>query len=206
MNNLFAALVIGATALTIVSRPALSRADDSPPPEVGISQQAANARLVVKYDWTLSTTGGAGGALGMQFGRFEVGLMGFATPLPGQFRDTFLTGAAGHQVTLNWGAEIYGQWYASPSRRGWFAGGLVSLDGFGLKDQATDTKHNVHALYIAPRVGLRIPLGGEWFFFEPSLGAAMRLWDDSLGNDAAVIHAQPIAPLTFLTLGCSLPL
>lgn len=161
-------------------------------------------RLVIKYDWTLTTSGGGGGAVGLQFDQFEVGVMAFATPLPPFFRDVFLSGAQRESVTLNWGAEVYFQWYPEITRNWLFVGGLISFDGFELSD-GTNTS-TLYALYAAPRVGLHIPLGIDWIFFEPSIGAAIRVWDSSLGNSMEGVSAQPVAPLTFLSIGGAIPL
>ncbi len=132
--------------------------------------------------------------------------MGVATPLPANFRDTFLTGAAGQDVKLNWGVEAYVQWYPAVSRRWFFVGGILSVDGFNLRDQTTNAASSVFAFYAGSRVGLHIPLGIDWIFLEPSIGAAFRVLDSSLGDDKAQVRAQPVVPLTFLSIGGAIPL
>jgi hypothetical protein len=109
-------------------------------------------------------------------------------------------------VKLNWGAEVYAQWYPAISRRWLFVGGVLSLDGFRLEEQGTGARGQIHAFYAAPRVGLHVPLGVDWVFFEPSVGAAIRLRDGSSGEGVGGVGARAVAPLTFLSVGGAIPL
>jgi len=46
-------------------------------------------RITAKLDWPLLLLGGGGGSIGVEFDRYEVGVMGFAAPLNDFYRDIF---------------------------------------------------------------------------------------------------------------------
>lgn len=106
---------------------------------------------------------------------------------------------------MNWGAEIYFQWYPNRSRRWFFVGGLISLDGFEMRPESGGETQTSIALYVAPRVGIRIPIFVDYIFFEPSFGAAIRVFDSgpTIGDNR--VRTQVLAPITFLSLGGTIP-
>ena len=100
---------------------------------------------------------------------------------------------------------MYAQWYLREDRNWLFLGGIAAFDGFRL-ESPDGSKTNLFAAYVSPRIGLRIPLGTDLLFFEPSFGAALRVWDSSLGDTKATVRAQPVAPISFLSIGGAIPL
>jgi len=199
MTRLGSPTVLLLLATCAVAPAPASAQDDAWDEEPGV-------RLSVKLDWPLFFLGGAGGALGVEFDHFEVGAMGFATPLIPYYRDLFLQDASQLEVPLNWGAEVFVQWFPERSRRWLFVGGLVSVDGFDVRSEGGGATETLIAVYVAPRVGFRIPLGTDYLYFEPSIGAALRVYESQPTVSSTVVRTQPIAPITFLSLGGSIPL
>ena len=117
--------------------------------------------------------------------------MGFGARLGPPFRDMFLSGASEMTDVVNLGVEVGYSHFLRPDRRWLFAGALVSADQFRIGP------NSLEALYVVPRVGVRVPLW-RGFFVEPSIGVALRVASSEATDGVGV---RRVAPVFLLPLG-----
>ncbi len=195
-TQLFNVLTLSA-ALGTLSLPAFAAPD---------GESSEPLRLVVELDPPMLFSGGVSGSVGLELGHFGFGVMGFGTPLSEGYRDWFLSDADGLDVPLNWGAEVWTDYYFFESRRWLFVGTLVSMDGFVLEDPTTGARDTVHALYVVPRAGVRLSLPQlDWLYLEPAIGAPIKVWDDASASPHDV-GVRPATWLPFFSVGVTVPL
>lgn len=164
-------------------------------------------RLNAEIDILQPFFGGFGGTLGLEKGHLGIGLMGFSTRLSKPTRDFIMKDAEPLDVH-NWGIEVYGDYFFKNKHKGFYVGGLVSLDGYEMK---TEGKHkgSIKALYLVPRVGYRwipVPKKNDWIYIQPSFAVPIKVWDDANSFVYQEVTLSQFILLPMLTIGVRLNL
>ncbi|MCP4443147.1 MAG: hypothetical protein GY810_29925 [Aureispira sp.] len=163
-------------------------------------------RLNIEIDILQPVFGGYGGTLGLEKGQFGWGLMAFSSRLSNSSRNFIMKGADDFNVH-NWGVELYGDFFFKKTHKGFYIGGLVSLDGYRMK-QEKELKGSILGLYLVPRVGYRwvpVPKKVKWLYIQPSFAVPIKVWDDaSFFNEDIKLSRAIILPM--LTIGMRLNL
>jgi len=144
--------------------------------------------------------GGFGGTIGIERNHSSFGVMGFGTKLNHMMKHYFIEDAE-ELAVYNWGVELYSDYYIKQNHRGLFIGSLVSINGFLFTD--IPNPQTILVLYAVPRVGYRICLPKKLnaFYFQPSLTAHIKFWDNQEQFLYREIDTKSIFLLSQLTLG-----
>ncbi|MBL4592899.1 MAG: hypothetical protein JKX68_03675 [Flavobacteriales bacterium] len=168
--------------------------------------QGNQTRLNIEVDLIQPILGGFGGSLGVENNHFGFGLMAFRTPLSNSSRDIVMNGADNYQV-LNWGVEIYVDYFFKARHTGFYVGGLLSLDGYEMSNEI-HSKETILGLYVVPKVGYRWVMSKQmdWLYLQPSLALPVLVWDDAPDFQNSDISLSRVIVLPMLTLGVRLGL
>jgi len=149
---LIAAVVTITTSLFAQDKPSFFQnqilgKDKDPAPKLQLSIDA--------YPFLFLANGG-GGSLGLEFGHWHVGAIGFSVVPPDYIKNTFFENAEDIKVRRNNGLEFFANYYFRPDRKGIYAGVLGGPEWFLLEDKISGAKETVVKNYIVPKMGLRV--------------------------------------------------
>jgi hypothetical protein len=104
--------------------------------------------------------GGFGAGAGLEFLRVQTGFIYLQTKLTPSFRDVIFNDAKNLDVPKNTAVEIFANLFLRKDRRGFYAGTILSYDGYAVTDTLSKQKENFNKSYLVTRVGFR------WFPFQ----------------------------------------
>ena len=122
---------------------------------------------------------GGGGSIGLEFGNWQVGAIGFSTVPPDYIRNTFFENADNIQIRRNNAIELFANYYLRKDRKGIYAGILGGPEWFMLQDKISGIRETIVKSYVVPRLGLRVFPFKKIFYADASFG-----WSFNMsGND-----------------------
>jgi hypothetical protein len=104
----------------------------------------------------LFLSSGAGGSLGLEFGNWQVGAIGFSVAPPDYIKNTFFDNADNLKVRRNNAVEFFANYYLRKDRKGIYAGVLGGPEWFMLEDKISGAKETIVKNYVVPKLGLRV--------------------------------------------------
>jgi hypothetical protein len=104
----------------------------------------------------LFLTSGGGGSLGLEFGNWQVGAIGFSTVPPDYIKNTFFQNADNVKIRRNNAVELFASYYLRKDRKGIYAGVLGGPEWFMLEDKISGVKETLVKSYLVPKLGLRV--------------------------------------------------
>lgn len=139
---------------------------------------------------------GFGGGLGVEFSRFQTGLIYLNTELTPEFRDAIFNNAKNLDIPLNWAAEIFVNAFLRKDRKGFYTGLIYSYDGYSVIDVATQKKEDFNKSYLVTRVGFRWFPFKEYFYIDGGYGVSINLD----GVNTRVLGSSTYSPKSILSL------
>ena len=122
----------------------------------GKDKETAPLQLSVDAYPFLFLSSGAGGSLGLEFGNWQVGAIGFSVAPPDYLKNTFFQNANDIKVSRNNAVEIFANYYLRKDRKGIYAGVLGGPEWFMLEDKISGAKETIVKNYVVPKLGLRV--------------------------------------------------
>lgn len=137
-----------------------------------LGKEAAPAPLQLSIDAYpfLFLASGGGGSIGLEFGNWQVGAIGFSTVPPDFIKNTFFENADNVKIRRNNAVEFFANYYLHKNRKGIYAGILGGPEWFMMEDKVSGAKETVVKSYVVPRMGLRTFPFKKIFYADASLG------------------------------------
>ena len=123
----------------------------------------------------LFLSSGGGGSLGLEFGNWQVGAIGFSVAPPDYIKNTFFENADNLKVRRNNAVELFANYYLRKDRKGIYAGVLGGPEWFMLEDKISGVKETIVKSYVVPRLGLRVFPFKKIFYADASFGWSFNL-------------------------------
>jgi len=123
----------------------------------------------------LFLSSGGGGSLGVEFGNWQVGAIGFSVAPPDYIKNTFFENADNVKVRRNNAVELFANYYLRKDRKGIYAGVLGGPEWFMLEDKISGTRETIVKSYIVPKSGLRVFPFKKIFYVDASFGWSFNL-------------------------------
>ena len=139
---------------------------------------------------------GYGFGAGAEFSRFQVGAIFIKTELTDSFRDAIFDNAANLKIPKNTAAEIFVNVYLRKDRKGFYAGSILSFDGYSVIDVPTQKKENFNKTYLVARAGFRWFPFKEYVYIDGGYGVSFNL----SGSDKIVLGSSTYFPKSVLAL------
>ena len=142
---------------------------------LGKGKAPAPLQLSVDAYPFLFLASGGGGSLGLEFGKWQVGAIGFSTVPPDYIKNTFFQNADNVKIRRNNAVELFANYYLRRDRKGIYAGILGGPEWFMLEDKLSGTKETLVKSYIVPKLGLRVFPFKNFFYADASFGWSFNL-------------------------------
>ena len=142
---------------------------------LGKGKNTAPLQLSVDAYPFLFLSSGGGGSLGLEFGNWQVGAIGFSVVPPDYIKNTFFENADNLKVSRNNAVEFFANYYLREDRKGIYAGVLVGPEWFMLEDKISGAKDTIVKSYIVPKFGLRVFPFKKIFYADASFGWSFNL-------------------------------
>lgn len=142
---------------------------------LGKGKDPAPLQLSVDAYPFLFLSSGGGGSIGLEFGNWQVGAIGFSVVPPDFIKNTFFENAENVKVRRNNAVEIFANYYLRKDRKGIYAGVLGGPEWFMLEDKISGAKETIVKNYIVPKLGLRVFPFKEIFYADASFGWSFNL-------------------------------
>lgn len=113
---------------------------------------------------------GGGGSIGIEFGNWQVGAIGFSTVPPDYIKKTFFENAENVKIRRNTAVELFANYFLRKDRKGIYAGVLGGPEWFMMEDKISGTKETIVKSYVVPRLGLRVFPFKKIFYADASFG------------------------------------
>ena len=123
----------------------------------------------------LFLSSGGGGSLGLEFGNWQVGAIGFSVAPPDYIKNTFFENADNLKVRRNNAVEFFANYYLRKDRKGIYAGVLGGPEWFMLEDKISGAKETIIKNYVVPKLGLRVFPFKKIFYIDASFGWSFNL-------------------------------
>lgn len=123
----------------------------------------------------LFLSSGGGGSLGLEFGNWQIGAIGFSVAPPDYIKNTFFENADNLKVRRNNAVELFANYYLRKDRKGIYAGVLGGPEWFMLEDKISGAKETIVKNYVVPRLGLRVFPFKKIFYADASFGWSFNL-------------------------------
>lgn len=123
----------------------------------------------------LFLSSGGGGSLGLEFGNWQVGAIGFSVAPPDYIKNTFFENADNLKVRRNNAVEFFANYYLRKDRKGIYAGVLGGPEWFMLEDKISGAKETIVKSYVVPKLGLRVFPFKKIFYADASFGWSFNL-------------------------------
>ena len=137
---------------------------------------------------------GFGGGLGVEFSRFQTGLIYFNLKLTPEFRDAIFNNAKNLDVPKNRATEIFVNAYLRKDRKGFYTGLIYSYEKFTVVDIPTQRKENINKSYLVTRVGFRWFPFKEYLYIDGGYGVSFNID----GNDSRTLGSSTYSPKSVL--------
>ena len=141
----------------------------------GKDKETAPLQLSVDAYPFLFLASGGGGSLGLEFGNWQVGAIGFSVAPPDYIKNTFFENADNLKVRRNNAVEFFANYYLRKDRKGIYAGVLGGPEWFMLEDKISGAKETIVKSYIVPKLGLRVFPFKKIFYVDASFGWSFNL-------------------------------
>ena len=142
---------------------------------LGKGKDTAPLQLSVDAYPFLFLSNGGGGSLGLEFGNWQVGAIGFSVAPPDYIKNTFFENADNLKVRRNNAVEFFANYYLRKDRKGIYAGVLGGPEWFMLEDKIIGAKETIVKSYIVPKLGLRVFPFKKIFYVDASFGWSFNL-------------------------------
>jgi hypothetical protein len=142
---------------------------------LGKGKEPAPPQLSVDIYPFLFFASGGGGSLGFEFGKWQVGAIGFSVVPPDYIKNTFFQNADNVKIRRNNAVEIFANYFLRKDRKGIYAGVLGGPEWFMLEDKISGTKETLVKNYIVPKLGLRVFPFKKNFYVDASFGWSFNL-------------------------------
>ena len=142
---------------------------------LGKGKDPAPLQLSVDAYPFLFLSSGAGGSLGLEFGNWQVGAIGFSVAPPDYIKNTFFENADNLKVRRNNAVEFFANYYLRKDRKGIYAGVLGGPEWFMLEDKISGAKETIVKSYIVPKLGLRVFPFKKILYADASFGWSFNL-------------------------------
>jgi hypothetical protein len=123
----------------------------------------------------LFLSSGAGGSLGLEFGNWQVGAIGFSVAPPDYIKNTFFENADNLNVRRNNAVELFANYYLRKDRKGIYAGIIGGPEWFILEDKISGAKETIIKSYVVPKLGLRVFPFKKILYVDASFGWSFNL-------------------------------
>lgn len=118
---------------------------------------------------------GGGGSLGIEFGNWQVGAIGFSTVPPDFIKNTFFENAENVKIRRNNAVELFANYYLRKDRKGIYGGVLGGPEWFVMEDKISGAKETNIISYVVPRLGVRVFPFKNIFYADASFGWSFNL-------------------------------
>lgn len=118
---------------------------------------------------------GGGGSLGIEFGNWQAGAIGFSTVPPDFIKNTFFKNADDVKIRRNNAVELFANYYLRKDRKGIYTGVLGGPEWFVMEDKISGAKETIVKSYVVPRLGMRIFPFRKIFYVDTSFGWSFNL-------------------------------
>jgi hypothetical protein len=142
---------------------------------LGKGKDSAPLQLSVDAYPFLFLSSGGGGSLGLEFGNWQVGAIGFSVAPPDYIKNTFFENAENLKVRRNNAVELFANYYLRKDRKGIYAGVLGGPEWFMLEDKISGAKETIVKSYVVPKLGLRVFPFKNIFYVDASFGWSFNL-------------------------------
>ena len=142
---------------------------------LGKGKDTAPLQLSVDVYPFLFLSSGGGGSLGLEFGNWQVGAIGFSVVPPDYIKNTFFENADNLKVRRNNAVEFFANYYLRKDRKGIYAGVLGGPEWFMMEDKISGAKETIVKSYIVPKLGLRVFTFKKIFYVDASFGWSFNL-------------------------------
>jgi hypothetical protein len=142
---------------------------------LGKGKNPAPLQLSVDAYPFLFLSSGGGGSLGLEFGNWQVGAIGFSVAPPDYIKNTFFENAENLKVRRNNAVELFANYYLRKDRKGIYAGVLGGPEWFMLEDKISGAKETIVKSYVVPKLGLRVFPFKNIFYVDASFGWSFNL-------------------------------
>ena len=142
---------------------------------LGKGKDTAPLQLSVDVYPFLFLSSGGGGSLGLEFGNWQVGAIGFSVVPPDNIKNTFFENADNIKVRRNNAFELFANYYLRKDRKGLYAGVLGGPEWFMLEDKISGAKETIVKSYVVPKLGLRFFPFKKIFYADASFGWSFNL-------------------------------
>jgi len=142
---------------------------------LGKGKDPAPLQLSVDAYPFLFLSSGGGGSLGLEFGNWQVGAIGFSVAPPDYIKNTFFENAENLKVRRNNAVEFFANYYLRKDRKGIYAGVLGGPEWFMLEDKISGAKETIVKSYIVPKLGLRVFPFKKILYADASFGWSFNL-------------------------------
>jgi hypothetical protein len=142
---------------------------------LGKGKDPAPLQLSVDAYPFLFLSSGGGGSLGLEFGNWQVGAIGFSVAPPDYIKNTFFENADNLKVRRNNAVEFFANYYLRKDRKGIYAGVLGGPEWFMLEDKISGEKETIVKNYVVPKLGLRVFPFKNIFYVDASFGWSLNL-------------------------------
>jgi hypothetical protein len=123
----------------------------------------------------LFLSSGGGGSLGLEFGNWQVGAIGFSVAPPDYIKNAFFENADNVKVRRNNAVELFANYYLRKDRKGIYAGVLGGPEWFMMEDKISGAKETIVKSYVVPKLGLRVFPFKKIFYVDASFGWSFNL-------------------------------
>lgn len=142
---------------------------------LGKGKDTAPLQLSVDAYPFLFLSSGGGGSLGLEFGNWQVGAIGFSVAPPDYIKNTFFENADNLKVRRNNAVEFFANYYLRNDRKGIYAGVLGGPEWFMLEDKISGAKETIVKNYVVPKLGLRVFPFKKIVYVDASFGWSFNL-------------------------------
>lgn len=118
----------------------------------------------------LFLSSGGGGSLGLEFGNWQLGVIGFSVAPPDYIKNTFFENADNLKISRNNAVEFFANYYLRNDRKGIYGGVLGGPEWFKCEDKLSGAKETIVKNYIVPKLGVRVFPFKEVFYADASFG------------------------------------
>lgn len=118
----------------------------------------------------LFLSNGGGGSIGLEFGNWQVGAIGFSVAPPDYIKITFFQNANDIKVSRNNAVEVFANYYLRKDRKGIYTGIMGGPEWFMLEDKISGAKETIVKSYVVPRMGIRVFPFKKIFYTDASFG------------------------------------
>ena len=164
--------------------------------QIGINSEKKELQFFAEVNPQFFAFNGYGFGAGAEFSRFQVGVIILKTELTDSFRDAIFDNATSLKIPKNTAAEIFVNVYLRKDRKGFYAGSILSFDGYSVIDVPTQKKEDFTKTYIVARAGFRWFPFKEYLYIDGGYGVSFNL----SGSQERILGSSIYKPKSVLAL------